>query len=723
MITRLRFLTHLLLAPSLCHGTEKVSLQLKWLHQFQSAGYYAAIEEGYYTEEGLEVELIEANSQEQPSRAVLEGRADFGVFSSELLVLRAQGEPVVALAAIYQHSPQVFASMRSSGIESIHDLAGKRIMIEPGSADLLALLIAEQIPLDTIKFQPHAFSLDPLYEGEIDALSADITDEPFAIRALGEEPVIFSPRSTGIDFYGDILFTTEAFIEQKPTVVEAFKRASLRGWSFALKNPDTVINTILEKYPTQKSRAALTYQAQRTIDLIRADIVEIGNMNPGRWQHMAEVFQSVEMIDSIPDLDAMLYQEKTPFAQQPPFKIIGISTLCISILGLITWKESRMRKRIEAETARRMESDKILSERKNEYQAMVEGAPLTLIVWDTKLNITHWNKEAEKLFGWSAHEATGRCALDLIVPAKANEKIRAGIKVLKPNASHTQINQNITKDGRLIWCRWHNVPRKNASAEVIEFHSIAIEVTADIEQQMRLEKDHASALSANKAKDQLLARTSHEIRNPLSAIMGFTQFIVEDSHDQQTKKMAQLILDGAEGMLAILNDLLDTAKIEAGKVELDLAEIDVATCIRKEAKLFSQLIEKQGLTLDISIAEDVPTIVSDARAIRQILHNLINNARKFTDSGSITVSLQSNKAASAIVRVIDTGIGMDPETMKDIFEPFVQGPKNCPSSNAGTGLGLSLTKKLVELLGGKITIESVSGKGSVVTVEIPNVPN
>ncbi|MGJ8640042.1 MAG: ABC transporter substrate-binding protein [Opitutaceae bacterium] len=719
MLRKSTLLLSLLSLGTLCHGMEKVSLQLKWLHQFQFAGYYAAIEQGYYQAEGLEVELIEATHSEDPSDSVLDGRADFGVSNAEVLVLRAQGEPVVALAAIYQHSPLVFTSIRSSGIESIHDLAGKRIMIEPNSADLFALLKAEQIPMDTIEFVPHSFSTDPLQLGEVDALSSYITDEPFAIRSLGEEPIVFSPRSTGIDFYGDILFTTEATIEAKPEMVAAFRRASLRGWSYALDNPEAVIDLILEKYPTQKSPEALRYEAKRTIDLIRADIVEIGYMNPGRWQHIAEVFRSVGMIETPPDLNQFIYRSERPLSETIPFKTICISLVCISLLALVAGIQWRHRRRLENEIQKRKVSDDLLNEREGEYRTMVEGAPVAFIVWDAELNISQWNQEAEKLFGWSSSEAIGNNAIDLIVPPSANETVRTGISTLKKDAPLTQINENKTKDGQILWCRWHNVPRKNAQGIVTEFHSIAIDVSDEVHNTERLEKDRQSALSANEAKDQLLASTSHEIRNPLNAIMGFTQLIIDDAQSSETKEMAKVVLDGAEDMLAILNDLLDTARIESGKMPIDRSTVQLDDCIQKEAKLFSQLIKEQGLDFKVSIPSEVPTIISDLRWIRQILHNLINNARKFTDQGQIKISLKVNTPKTVAIVVADTGIGMNDATLANVFEPFTQGPTKTTHSATGSGLGLSLTKKLAELIGGTLRAESKLGEGSTFTLELP----
>lgn len=462
-------------------GLEKVTLQLKWLHQFQFAGYYAAIEQGYYRDVGLEVELLEVTADEKPTEVVLNGKADFGVCSSDLLLMRAAGEPVVALAAIFQHSPHVIAAIKGDGIETIHDVVGKRVMMEPSSVDLIALLEAEQIPLETITFERHSFSPVPLYNGEVDAISAYITDEPFAIRELGKEPVMFSPRSAGIDFYGDILFTTEQYLEANRETVASFRFASLQGWKYAVEHPDEVIDWILAKYETEKSREALEYEAKQTINLIRPNVVEIGYMHMGRWEHMAEVFREMGMIETIPELDSMLYRKAIPMTERYPLKTIGVSALCIALIGLVSWKQRRDCRSLEAEIRRREESDRLLDERETEYRTIIESAPLPFMVWDTELVIRRWNREAEKLFGWSADQAIGQSALDLIIPPGAENTVEQCIKKLLTDDSHTQISENLTKDGRIVLCRWHTVPRRDVQGTITELHLIAADVTRDFE--------------------------------------------------------------------------------------------------------------------------------------------------------------------------------------------------------------------------------------------------
>jgi len=286
---------------------ETITLQLKWQHQFQFAGYYAALEQGFYRQAGFDVEIIESLDAEEPSEKVLAGEADFGIAMSDLVLLRSKGQPVVALATIYQHSPLVFLTPKSTGIDSVHDLVGSRVMLEAHSAELIAYLESEGISASQLIVYPHTFDTTDLIESKVDAMSAYSTDEPFELRDLGMAYSTFSPRSGGIDFYGDTLFTTEEYIREHPERVRAFLDATIRGWDYALKNQEETIDLILDKYSQRHSREHLEFEAEMSERLILADVVEIGYMNPGRWRNIADTYADLHMMPRDFSLEGFIY--------------------------------------------------------------------------------------------------------------------------------------------------------------------------------------------------------------------------------------------------------------------------------------------------------------------------------------------------------------------------------------------------------------------------------
>ena len=287
---------------------DSVTLQLKWKHQFQFAGYYAAVEKGFYRDHGLNVIIKEAGDGENPANLVLQGKAEFGIASSDLVLLRSQGKPVVVLAPIFQHSPLILLVLAASGIDNVHELKGRDVMVEEHAEELLAYLQNEGLPSSEIKILPHSFDPESLIQGKVAAMSAYSTDEPFLLKKLGMPYLTFTPRSGGIDFYGDTLFTTEDQIKKHPKKVQQFLNASLLGWNYALSHPDEIIKLILTKYSTRHSREHLEFEAAMTQKLILPNIVEIGYTNPGRWDHIRKVYSRLGLLPEGVELDGFLYE-------------------------------------------------------------------------------------------------------------------------------------------------------------------------------------------------------------------------------------------------------------------------------------------------------------------------------------------------------------------------------------------------------------------------------
>lgn len=314
---RLSALTWLWIMLGICAtpcawSAEQVTLQLKWLHSFEFAGYYAAIEQGYYQEAGLDVTLLEASPDTDVVAAVTNGTAQFGVGASYLLLEHYRGKPVVVLANIFQHSAQVLISRQWRSVQDIHDLAGKRLMLERGSGELLAYLQQEGLSADKFTVIPHSFNIDDLVDGNTDVISAYSSLELPYLEERSFPVHVYSPRSVGIDFYGDNLFTSNQLIESKPQLVEAFRTASLRGWDYALENPDAVIDLILTQYSQKHSTELLHAEAARVKELIRADFIEVGHSNPGRWKHIADTYANLGLLPKNQALNGFLYHNQVP---------------------------------------------------------------------------------------------------------------------------------------------------------------------------------------------------------------------------------------------------------------------------------------------------------------------------------------------------------------------------------------------------------------------------
>ncbi|MDD5229661.1 MAG: ABC transporter substrate-binding protein, partial [Methylococcales bacterium] len=340
-------------------ANETVHLQLRWHHQFQFAGYYAALEKGYYEKAGLDVVIHEGSPEKLSVKEVAQGNAEYGVANSELLYERLHDAPFVALASMFQHSPSVLLARKE--ILSPSDLSGKTVMMINKSmdTDLLAMLSNEGVDINHVGILPSSFELQDLIDGRVDAFNAYLTNESYFLKWQNFPFSVINPRNYGVDFYSDILFTTEDEIRQHPERAKAFRKASIDGWNYALEHPDEIIELLINKYFVEKSRRHLVYEADAVRPLVVPDLIEIGHMNPARWQSMADTFVKAGMADeskSTERLNGFIYDSEIKFDKEKLNNYLGVAAffggliVFILLILLIAYKsirrENKERRRI-----------------------------------------------------------------------------------------------------------------------------------------------------------------------------------------------------------------------------------------------------------------------------------------------------------------------------------------------------------------------------------------
>jgi len=294
---------------------ETVRVQLKWKHQFQFAGLYMALEKGFYRQEGLNVQLLEGGPGLAPVDMLLAGKAEYSIADSGVLLYRGEGKPLIVLASIFQHSPQVIYTR--DDIATPADLKGRRVMMQKGymTVEVQTLLNHYGVRAGDFERQPIG-SIDDLIAGKTDAFPGYSSNEEFLLAQRGIAYRMFRPRDIGIDFYGDVLVTTERELAFHAARAEAFRRATLKGWSYALDHIDEAVALILDRYNTQhKSREYLRFEGKSIRSLMVPDVVPIGLSNRHRWQHIAEAFAASGF--SVPgiDWDRFLYYPSTSLRQ------------------------------------------------------------------------------------------------------------------------------------------------------------------------------------------------------------------------------------------------------------------------------------------------------------------------------------------------------------------------------------------------------------------------
>ncbi len=420
---------------------EKVRIQLKWYHQFQFAGYYAAKSKGFYEEEGLDVELIEGTKGSPPDKIVLAGNAEFGVHDGgDLLYQRLKGDPLVAVATIFQHSPYVIVSKKQDGIRHPADLVGRTVLItqDQGSASILAMFRREGVkvtgPLDNepVRFAPHTWDFDDVLAGRADAMSAYITEIARIARQYGVIPAVMNPLDYGIDYYGDTLFTSNAYLKAKPDVVARFRRASLKGWQYAMANPHELADAILQLSTVRQpklDRQALLDEAESMKNIVLPTLVEIGNMNPGRWETMAKVYRDFGMVSSLSALQGFTYeadaekQKIRTYLQVVGSVLAGITLL--SLLGLF-WL-SQLKKQVNLRTRQlvdeideRKNAEKKLSESELRLQSLIRAIPDLVWLKDKNGVYLSCNQRFESFFGALEKDIVGKTDYDFVSKDQAD---------------------------------------------------------------------------------------------------------------------------------------------------------------------------------------------------------------------------------------------------------------------------------------------------------------
>jgi diguanylate cyclase (GGDEF)-like protein/PAS domain S-box-containing protein len=349
------------------------------------------------------------------------------------------------------------------------------------------------------------------------------------------------------------------------------------------------------------------------------------------------------------------------------------------------------------------------------FEALVENIPIAVIMVDPRAKIKSWNPAAEKLFGYDVSEVLEKDIDELLSPEENHQEAVA-------------YTQETNHRGELIHSITHRRRKDQSQADVellavplivngIQLGSMAI--YHDISDLQRARRE---AEAANEAKGSFLATMSHEIRTPLNAIIGMTTLLFDTQLNDEQRQFSDTIRNSSEALLSIINDILDFSKIEAGKMDLEEQPFDLRECLESTLDLVAARATEKGIDLAYILDPDVPpVIVSDSTRLRQILLNLLSNSFKFTNEGEVVLSASAEKMNGSNDKTLrlhfsirDTGIGIPQDRMDRLFRSFSHVDASTTRKYGGTGLGLAISKRLAELMGGTMWVESegICGKGS-----------
>ena len=424
---------------------------------------------------------MEGSPERRPIEEVISGRANYGVARAELLLHRLHGKPLVALAAIFQHSAVILLAKKESGIENPHEMIGKRVMLLEGddAAEYIAMFQNEGVSLEQIKAIPSTFNIDDLIDGKTDVFNAYITNEPYYLERKGITGSIISPKAYGIDFYGDCLFTSERELKEHPDQVKAFREASLRGWKYAMARSEEIIDVILTKYGVKKTRDHLSFEANAIRKLMLPDLVEIGHMNPGRWRHMADTYVGLGMADSDYSLKDFIYNPN-PTPDYTWVRWVVGATVSIGLLvslGFFVLLFFNRKLRVEVTQRRQVEED--LRESEKKYQDLYDNAPDMFISVDGKTaTILKCNQTLAKILGFTKEEIIGRPVFDLYTPDSAEHaKSTVFPMFVKTGTIKEEEFQLQRKDGSTINVSLNVSAVKDEKGNILQSRSVLRDIT------------------------------------------------------------------------------------------------------------------------------------------------------------------------------------------------------------------------------------------------------
>lgn len=728
--------------PASAQSLETVTLQLKWRHQFQFAGYYAAEAKGFYREAGLTVRFREGRPDQVLTRELVSGRADFLVNGPGALVDYAKGAPVVALAAIFQHSPLVVVSPAMSGIRVPSDLVGRRVMFTPETdTEFLGMCLQEGVSIDRIIQVPHTFSVEDLIGGRAGAATAYLTNEPFELAGRGIPFRVLRPADYGIDFYGDCLYTRLPEIREHPDRAAAFLAASIRGWEYAMDHPGEIISLLRERYGVEKSREHLLREAEAMDELILPRLIPVGHMNPGRWERIARTYAELGMIPPDLSLDGFLYESAVREVGVHRFMIwAGAAALAAAGALLIVLTFNRRLRRavrerteelrrsnaeLSAEVAERGRVEAELRKSEENYRRLFEGSAMGVAMAGRSGRFVHANPAFLKMLGYGLEELAALRYGD-IVGAAAPEA--AVFQSAAPEADPPPVWETFLrrKDGGEIPVGLAGWPVHDAGGAVAGFcvyaRNLSRERAAEAERN-RLERE-LDRVRKFEALATLAGGLAHDFNNLLMGLQGRVSLMRLRSKDdpalQEQLDEMESHLHSAAGLTRRLLSLARTG-------DFDRRPMDANRFVSEQVRRFARTREEIEIKEDYS--ENLWPMAGDRNELEQVLQNLfVNAAQAMPGGGRMAVCTENvflpeteaapfDRSPGRYVRisVADGGVGMDDAVQRRVFDPFF----TTKTLTRGTGLGLASAYRTVRNHGGLIQVNSEKGRGSTFRVLLP----
>ncbi|MFQ5518365.1 MAG: ABC transporter substrate-binding protein [Mariprofundus sp.] len=704
-------------------ASENIRIHLKWQHQFQFAGYYAALAKGFYADEGLNVSLIEGGPGRTPMQDLLSGQVHYCVADAGILLSRAEGNPVVVLASLFQHSPQVIHV--SDKLKTPSDLRGKRVMMQQGHLTIEVQALLHHLGIQESEYTRLPIgSLDDLVEGRTDAWPGYSSNEGFVLEQKGFPFHIFRPRDYGIDFYGDTLVTTEMELREHPERAASLRRATIKGWEYALAHKQEMIALIKEQYDSQgKSVAHLTYEADAIDALMFPQLVPVGLSNLKRWQQIANAFTDLGYPVVNVNWDTFLYQPRPGLIEVIRhyrfwigFGVLGTLLLLLYLFNIhLRWGIEKRTFDLENMSS---EFQDILDHMQDAYyRTGLDGE----LIWVSLA--------CERQMGYQRSELIGQPLASLYYETGARDKFLQALEKSGGDLQHFEVCLR-HKDGSRVWAEVNSQYYYDAQGQVagIEGNVRNINERKKAERESKELTDQLQQAQKMESIGVLAGGIAHDFNNLLVGVMGNAELAMLDTPEkgEMRQYLDQIFKSARRGA-----DLVRQMLAYSGQGRFTMGEQNFNSLIKDVSELLSTVIGKQ-IKLDQALMHDLPDVYGDKNQLTQLIMNLMTNASEAmqgkpgkihlttgvqylstADFSGMYMASDLQQGDYAFMQVEDSGCGMDEQTMALIFDPFFT------TKETGSGLGLAALLGIVHSHGGTLALHSEPGKGACFRVYLP----
>jgi len=693
-----------MLCPLSAAANEKVRLQLKWPHHYMFAGYYAAKEKGYYQAAGLDVEFIPNKKGEDPVQKVLDGKAEFGVGTCDLLIRRQQGAPLVVMAVIFQQSDR--------------DLSGRSIKNEPGHSPLRDYLRNEGVRSDKIIPLAESFREEDMSAGTVDVLCTNAGDEPAALNKSALQKRVSAAGLVDADFYGDNLFTTESQIERNPQMVRAFREASLKGWKYAMSHPEEIAQLIRARYTQQFSIEHLRFEASQMESLLQTPLLEVGHMNPGHWQYIADVYAEMGLLKPGFEMDGFLYDSKTPLQDlRWIYTSLAVALSLMLVASIIAIRFSRLSTTLNNTLTAYKQVGDALQESESLYRSILNASPDGITITDTKGNIRMVSPAGVTMFGYELEDELLGNNLIEFISSEDRERARADIQLmLQGSFSGVGDYRALRADGSTLDIETNVQFILDTDGQPASMVFIVRDIT---------DRKHAGD-SCLVAMGEMICAIAHQWRQPL-ATLGM---IVQRTHAVGT--MQGLTVDyldefkaSAMRQVRYMSDTIEEFRgfYRPEKQKMPFSPFD---CINDSVRLFEPQFTNNVISVTVNCRGCEGQLVEGfPNEFKQVLLNLLGNARDAIlirrnakgepEQGRINVQVFVREDNVMNIDISDNGCGIPADIAPRILDPYF----TTKEDNGGTGLGLYMSRTIVESsLGGHLRLIPCQ-EGATFRIELP----